>query len=154
MDMYQKRKIRAEKKNNNQEEKLTKVVLNWYPGHMAKTKREIGNIMSMVDIVIEVIDSRVPFSSRIPDLKKITREKQHMTPFISKDHFEFVLNDLLIQVGLKLEDVVQIFGMPEYSNNKLMIEKSNDMNIPLHSLAHVFSAIIDTKYQLHYYFST
>ena len=29
MDMYQKRKIRAEKKNNNQEEKLTKVVLNW-----------------------------------------------------------------------------------------------------------------------------
>lgn len=30
MDMYQKRKIRAEKKNNNQEEKLTKVVLNWY----------------------------------------------------------------------------------------------------------------------------
>ena len=41
MDMYQKRKIRAEKKNNNQEEKLTKVGINWYPGHMAKTKREI-----------------------------------------------------------------------------------------------------------------
>ena len=85
MDMYQKRKARAEKKNNNQEEKLTKVVLNWYPGHMAKTKREIGNIMSMVDIVIEVIDSRVPFSSRIPDLKKITREKQHIIVFNKYD---------------------------------------------------------------------
>lgn len=43
--------------------------INWYPGHMAKTKREISSIMGMVDIVIEVIDSRVPFSSRIPDLK-------------------------------------------------------------------------------------
>ncbi len=85
MDMYQKRKARAEKKNNNQEEKLTKVVLNWYPGHMAKTKREIGNIMSMVDIVIEVIDSRVPFSSRIPDLKKITREKQNIIVFNKYD---------------------------------------------------------------------
>ena len=41
---------------------------------MAKTKREISSIMGMVDIVIEVIDSRVPFSSRIPDLKKLTKE--------------------------------------------------------------------------------
>ena len=46
--------------------------INWYPGHMAKTKREISSRMGMVDIVIEVIDSRVPFSSRIPDLKKLT----------------------------------------------------------------------------------
>ena len=59
--------------------------INWYPGHMAKTKREIGSIMSMVDIVIEVIDSRVPFSSRIPDLKKITREKQNIIVFNKYD---------------------------------------------------------------------
>ena len=83
--MYQKRKIRAEKKNNNQEEKLTKVGINWYPGHMAKTKREISSIMGMVDIVIEVIDSRVPFSSRIPDLKKLTREKQNIIVFNKYD---------------------------------------------------------------------
>ena len=41
MDMYQKRKIRAEMKNNNQEEKLTKVGINWFPGHMVKAKREM-----------------------------------------------------------------------------------------------------------------
>ena len=39
MDMYQKRKIRAEKKNNNQEEKLTKVVLNWYPRAYGKSTK-------------------------------------------------------------------------------------------------------------------
>ncbi len=85
MDMYQKRKIRAEKKNNDSQKSFSKVSISWYPGHMAKTKREIGNIMGMVDIVIEVIDSRVPFSSRIPDLKKITREKQNIIVFNKYD---------------------------------------------------------------------
>ena len=42
MDMYQKRKIRQEKKNNSSNNNgLKKNVLNWYPCHMAKTKREI-----------------------------------------------------------------------------------------------------------------
>lgn len=63
----------------------SKTNINWYPGHMAKTKREIGNVMSMVDVVIEVIDSRVPFSSRIPDLKKITRDKQNIIVFNKYD---------------------------------------------------------------------
>ncbi len=85
MDMYQKRKIRAAKKNNDSQKSFSKVSISWYPGHMAKTKREIGNIMGMVDIVIEVIDSRVPFSSRIPDLKKITREKQNIIVFNKYD---------------------------------------------------------------------
>lgn len=59
--------------------------INWYPGHMDKTKREISSIMGMVDIVIEVIDSRVPFSSRIPDFKKLTREKQNIIVFNKYD---------------------------------------------------------------------
>ena len=43
MDMYQKRKIRAEKKNNNQEEKLTKVVLNWVRRIYGKLPKSIEN---------------------------------------------------------------------------------------------------------------
>ena len=70
---------------SNSNDSLSKVVINWYPGHMAKTKREISNIMGMVDIVIEVIDSRVPFSSRIPDLKKLTKEKQNIIVFNKYD---------------------------------------------------------------------
>ena len=41
MDMYQKRKIRAEKKNNDSQKSFPSVGINWYPGHMAKTKRQI-----------------------------------------------------------------------------------------------------------------
>ena len=75
MDMYQKRKIRAEKKNNNQEEKLTKVGINWYPGHMAKTKREIKEKIDLIDIVFEVVDARIPYSSKNKEIEEITKNK-------------------------------------------------------------------------------
>ena len=54
-------------KDNNQEV-FTKTSINWYPGHMAKTKREITNIISNIDVVINVIDSRIPYSSKIKDI--------------------------------------------------------------------------------------
>ena len=76
MDMYQKRKIRAEKKNNNQEEKLTKVVLNWFPGHMAKTRRQIAEDLKMIDVVVEILDARIPMSSQNPDIRQITQNKK------------------------------------------------------------------------------
>ncbi len=76
MDMYQKRKIRAEKKNNNQEEKLTKVGINWYPGHMAKTKKQIIQDLKLIDIVIELLDARIPISSQNPNIAEITKNKK------------------------------------------------------------------------------
>ena len=78
MDMYQKRKIRAEKKNNNQEEKLTKVGINWYPGHMAKTKREISEKLDLIDVVFEVIDARIPYSSKNKDIDKMIKNKKRV----------------------------------------------------------------------------
>ena len=62
-----------------------KTNINWYPGHMAKTKKEITNIISNIDVVINVIDSRIPYSSRIPDLNKVTREKQNIIVFNKYD---------------------------------------------------------------------
>ena len=75
MDMYQKRKMRQEKKSNNNEEKLTKVGINWYPGHMAKTKREIKEKIDLIDIVFEVIDARIPYSSKNKDIDDIIKGK-------------------------------------------------------------------------------
>ncbi len=60
-------------------------IIQYYPGHMYKTKREIEDIIKSVDIVIEVVDSRVPYSSRIPDLKRITNNKQSIIVFNKYD---------------------------------------------------------------------
>lgn len=49
--------------------------INWYPGHMNKAKNQIGERLSLVDVVIEVLDARVPESSRNPVVAKLTENK-------------------------------------------------------------------------------
>lgn len=50
--------------------------INWYPGHMAKTKRQIIEDLKLIDVVIELLDARIPLSSRNPDIKEITKNKK------------------------------------------------------------------------------
>ena len=50
--------------------------INWYPGHMAKTKREITEDMKIIDVVIEVLDARIPISSQNPDIQGIIKNKK------------------------------------------------------------------------------
>lgn len=52
-----------------------KTTINWYPGHMAKTKREIKENISMIDIVYEVIDARIPKSSKNKDVDELIKNK-------------------------------------------------------------------------------
>ena len=65
MDMHQKREMRKNKKMNEDTKSLPSTSINWYPGHMAKTKRLISENIDKIDIVYEVIDSRIPYSSKI-----------------------------------------------------------------------------------------
>lgn len=51
---------------SNEEKNFSKNSINWYPGHMVKAKREIKEKIDLIDIVYEVIDARMPISSRIP----------------------------------------------------------------------------------------
>ena len=97
MDMYQKREMRKNKKMNEDTKSLPSTSINWYPGHMAKTKRNITDIISMVDIVIEVIDARIPFSSRIPDLAKTTRNKRNIIVFNKYDLCDQIETDKWIE---------------------------------------------------------
>lgn len=75
MDMYQKRKKRQEKKNNGSQESFSKVPISWYPGHMAKTKREIKEKIDLIDIVFEVVDARIPYSSKNKEIEEMTKGK-------------------------------------------------------------------------------
>lgn len=62
-----------ENKNNN--EKYAKTTINWYPGHMAKTKRQIKENIDLIDIVYEVIDARIPRSSKNKDIDGMIKNK-------------------------------------------------------------------------------
>ena len=49
--------------------------INWYPGHMAKTKRLVKEQLDLIDIVYEVIDARMPYSSKIKDIDEVIKNK-------------------------------------------------------------------------------
>lgn len=53
-------------------------VIQWFPGHMAKAKREAIEKLKMVDIIIECVDARLPESSRNPLIEEIKGKKKHM----------------------------------------------------------------------------
>lgn len=62
--------------NNNDNKSCASTSINWYPGHMAKTRRQIAEDLKLVDIVIELLDSRIPISSQNPDIAKLTEGKK------------------------------------------------------------------------------
>lgn len=52
-----------------------KTNINWYPGHMAKTRRLIKENINLVDVVYEVVDARIPISSKIKDIDDLIKDK-------------------------------------------------------------------------------
>lgn len=59
--------------------------INWYPGHMKKTRELIQNSIKMVDVVIEVIDARIPVSSRNPIINQLVEGKPRVIILNKKD---------------------------------------------------------------------
>ena len=52
--------------------------VNWYPGHMLKTKKQIIEDIKLIDVVIEILDARIPISSKNPDMQKIIANKKRI----------------------------------------------------------------------------
>ena len=61
---------------SNEEKSFSKTSINWFPGHMAKTRKQIAEDLKLVDIVVEILDARIPISSQNPDIKQITQNKK------------------------------------------------------------------------------
>ena len=62
-----------------------KTNINWYPGHMAKTKRLVKEQLDLIDIVYELVDSRMPYSSKIKDIDDVIKNKPRILIFTKYD---------------------------------------------------------------------
>lgn len=69
----------------NEEKSFQKTSINWYPGHMAKARREISEKLNLVDIIYEVIDARMPISSKISDIDDLIGNKPRILIFTKYD---------------------------------------------------------------------
>ena len=81
----------------NNEQNFKKININWYPGHMAKTKREISEQLNLIDVVVEILDSRIPISSHNPDIAELTKEKKKIIILNKSDLSDNKQNDLWVQ---------------------------------------------------------
>ncbi len=68
----------AEKNKNAATPEKKSVCINWYPGHMAKARRNMEKDVKLVDIVIELRDARAPYATENPDLKRVAAGKKRL----------------------------------------------------------------------------
>ncbi len=61
--------------NSNEKIKKDKTNIQWYPGHMTKAKRMMQEDIKLIDIVIELLDARIPMSSKNPDIDELAKNK-------------------------------------------------------------------------------
>lgn len=71
--------------------------INWYPGHMAKTKKQIIEDLKLIDVVVEILDARIPKSSQNPDLQEWTKNKKKIIILNKSDLAEDTQNKQWIE---------------------------------------------------------
>lgn len=59
--------------------------INWYPGHMAKAKKQIIQDLKLIDVIVEVLDARIPISSQNPDVKEYSKNKKRVVVLNKSD---------------------------------------------------------------------
>ena len=74
-----------------------KTNINWYPGHMLKTKKQIIEDLKLIDVVVEILDSRIPVSSRNPDIEEITKNKRKIIVLNKMDLADSKQNNIWLQ---------------------------------------------------------
>lgn len=128
MDMYQKREMRKNKKMDENTKSLPSTSINWYPGHMAKTKREIKEKMNLIDIVYEVIDSRMPLSSKIVDIDELIGDKKKIIVMTKYDICDKEITNKFIKYYENLGYTVIPVDLANNSNDeKKIIEVSKEI---------------------------
>lgn len=128
MDMYQKRKIRAEKKNNDSQKSFSKVPISWYPGHMAKTKREIKEKLPLIDVVYEVVDARMPISSKVIDIDDIIKNKPRILIMTKYDMCDKSQTDKIIKYYKEKGYSVVPVDLIKNTNVNLIIKETSKVS--------------------------
>lgn len=128
MDMYQKRKMRQEKKSNDNQESFSKVSISWYPGHMAKTKREIKEKLPLIDVVYEVVDARMPISSKVIDIDDIIKNKPRILIMTKYDMCDKSQTDKIIKYYKEKGYSVVPVDLIKNTNVNLIIKETSKVN--------------------------
>lgn len=131
MDMYQKRKMRQEKKNSSKNNGVEKIQLNWYPGHMVKAKREIKERIKLIDIIYECVDARMPSSSKLKGMDDILEAKPRILVMTKKDLCDLEETNKWIKHYEEKGYKVILLDLTNNDDYKKLIKLTNDVVKPI-----------------------
>lgn len=114
-------------KNNNQEV-FHKTNINWYPGHMAKTKREIKEKLPLIDVVYEVVDARMPISSKVIDIDNIIKNKPRILIMTKYDMCDKSQTDKIIKYYKEKGYSVVPVDLIKNTNVNLIIKETSKVS--------------------------
>ena len=80
----------------------------WYPGHMTKAKRQMQEDIKLIDLIIELVDARVPLSSRNPDIDELGKNKSRLI-LLNKSDAALNTRHLLRKPDCRLESPTGAF---------------------------------------------
>ena len=110
-----------------------KQVVQWYPGHMAKTKREIREKINLIDIIYEVIDARMPISSKIKDIDDLIKDKPRILIMTKYDLCDKKETDKFISYYEKLGYKVVPVDLANNKNVKKVLDLSESVSKELNN---------------------
>lgn len=132
MNIYQKRKERKEKRENNSEEKVISTTgINWYPGHMVKAKREIKEKIKLIDIIYECVDARMPSSSKLKEMDDILEAKPRILVMTKKDLCDLEETNKWIKYYEEKGYKVILLDLTNNDDYKKLIKLTNDVVKPI-----------------------
>ena len=111
--------------NNDNRQNSTNI--NWYPGHMAKTRRLIGEKYELIDIVYEVIDARIPLSSKIQDIYNIIGKKPKILIMTKKDLCDLHATEYWIKYYENLGNHVILVDLTKTEDYKKIIDLTHEI---------------------------
>ena len=104
-----------------------KTNINWYPGHMAKTKREVKERIDLIDIVYEIIDARMPLSSKNNDINDLIKNKPRILIMTKKDLCDLNVTNKWIEYYKKQGYEVVLLDLANNPNMKIIFELTNKL---------------------------
>lgn len=111
-----------------EEKSFTSAPISWYPGHMAKTRREIKEKLDLVDIIYEVIDARMPISSKIVDIDQLVLDKPRILIMTKYDMCDQKETDKIIEYYKKLKyRVIPVDLMSGKNVNQIIVESTKQL---------------------------
>lgn len=129
--------------NNRVEKEFPSAQINWYPGHMVKAQNEIKESLKLIDIVVEILDARIPLASRNPLINELAKNKERIIVLNKRDladeeivrewkkYFESKNITCILTNSSNTSDIKNIIDKIKLVGSKIYSEKNKNKNIEI-----------------------